>query len=596
MFYSEEKITEVREANDIVDVIGQYVKLDKKGANYFGLCPFHGEKTASFSVNPRKQICYCFGCHKGGNVINFVMEYEHMTYPEAIRHLADRAHIRLPEVQETENDRKYRQHRERLLDLNKDAAYFYHDKLNTPEGEQGLKYFREKRKLSKNTVIHFGLGYAGKTPGELSGYLRSKGYADDELRDSGLITIDEKGYKDKFWNRVMFPIMDINSKVIGFGGRVMGDALPKYLNSPETPIFNKSQVLYGLNFARRSKENFILLCEGYMDVISLHQAGFTNAVACLGTALTENHARLLKRYTDLIVLTQDSDSAGLNAKIRSFPILYSAGLKVNILDMGAYKDPDEFIKANGPDAYRDCIKKSKNAFLYIVNALKDRYDMSDPASRTEYYNDIAARLTMFSDQVERDSYIQSVSVEQMIKYDDLKYLVDKHLMTPGKYLQTSERPETFAAESMTDVPAEKKDTKTEHSENILLYWMIQRPEIIDPIFSILKTDDFTDGVRRTIAEHLLAEKESFNASAFFDSLESGSDECSTAGYIIIGDKEISESEKFEEADLSKFLSQALRNVYSYSINRKIRTGSYEQSELQELFIIKKSIPKLKLTL
>lgn len=595
MFYSEEIINEVRDANDIVDVIGQYVKLDKKGANYFGLCPFHGEKTASFSVNPRKQICYCFGCHKGGNVINFIMEYEHMTYPEAIKHLAERAHISLPEFHETNDDRKHRQHRERLLEIQKDAAYFYHDKLNSPEGEQGLKYFKEKRKLSKNTITHFGLGYAGKTPGELYNYLKSKGYSDSEMKDSGLITIDEKGTKDKFWNRVMFPIMDINNKVIGFGGRVMGDGMPKYLNSPETPIFNKSQVLYGLNFARKTTEKYLLLCEGYMDVISLHQSGFTNAVACLGTALTDRHARLLKRYTGTIILTQDSDEAGINAKIRSFPILHDAGLKVNILDMGAYKDPDEFIKANGPEAYLECIKKSKNAFLFITEAIKKHYDLSDPASRTEYFNDIAKRLTMFKDPVERDNYLQAVSTEQLIKYEDLKYLVEKHLYDSDSYEKPYSQPAPLRKENQEAVN-ERKDSKTERSENILLYWMINRPEIIDSVFSVLDTDDFSKGIRRSIAEKLKVEKKSFNASGFFDSIDSGDEDRSTAGYIFIGDKAVSESEKFDDSDLSKFLSEALRNVLTYSIDKKLKSGAYSQTEIMELIRNKNSIRNLKITI
>lgn len=596
MYYSEETINEVRDANDIVDVVGQYVKLDKKGANYFGLCPFHGEKTASFSVNPRKQICYCFGCHKGGNVINFIMEYEHMTYPEAIRHLAERAHVSLPEVHETTEDSKYRKRRERLLEINRDAAYFYHDKLISPEGETGMKYFREKRQLSKGTVTHFGLGYAGKIPGELYNYLKARGYTDNELSDSGLITIDERGAKDKFWNRVMFPIMDINSKVIGFGGRVLGDGLPKYMNSPETPIFNKSQVLYGLNFARRTSEKYILLCEGYMDVISLHQSGFTNAVACLGTALTDRHAKLLKRYTDTIILTQDSDDAGINARIRSFPILHDAGLKVNILDMGAYKDPDEFIKANGPEAYLECIKKSKNAFLYITDVLKRKYDFSDPAARTDYFNDIAKRLTMFRDPVERDSYLKAVSVEQMIRYDDLKYLVDKHLLDTDAYYRAPETGIQAPDHVQSQVTEEKKNSKTERSENILLYWMTERPEIIRSVFSVLETGDFSDGIRRKIAERLKEEGKSFNASAFIDSLDVSDEERSTAVYIFNGDRAASENEKLDDPGLSKVLSEAVRNIYAYSIDRKIKSGSLDQNGIMNLIRSRNSIKNIKIVL
>lgn len=438
MRYSEDIIEQVRSANDIVDVVGQYVKLTKKGANYFGLCPFHGEKTPSFSVSPQKQIYYCFGCGAGGNVISFLMEYENYSFTEALRYLAERAHIELPAAGEQGAEGQAKsQLRMQLYEVNKEAALYYYQLLHEEAGKSGYAYFREKRALSDRTITHFGLGYSDKTPDDLYRYLKGKGYSDELLQQSGLCLIEERGQRDKFWNRVMFPIMDTNNRVVGFGGRVMGDALPKYLNSPETPIFDKSSLLYGLNFARRSRRNFLLLCEGYMDVIALHQAGFTNAVASLGTAFNEKHARLLKRYTDDVILTQDSDEAGVKAKLRAFPILRDAGLNVRVLTIEGCKDPDELIRTKGPDAYEDCIKAAKNAFLFEIDVLKKQYDLSDPAMKTRFYEETAEKLCMFQEPLERDNYIQAVSREQMIPYEELRQLVAYKVLRVGAGKQSS---------------------------------------------------------------------------------------------------------------------------------------------------------------
>ena len=413
MRYDSETIEKVRNANDIVDVIGRHVRLTKKGANYFGLCPFHGEKTASFSVNQRKQFYHCFGCGVGGSVIDFVMQYENMSFQEAVRALADNAHIELPESSGGE-DRQATELRQKLLDINREAAIYYNSVLKGPEGRIGLEYFMDKRKLKASTITHFGLGFTSKGTDALYKHLKSKGYDDAALSKCGLVTFSEKGTRDKFWNRVMFPIMDTNNRVIGFGGRVMGDGEPKYLNSPETFIFDKSSQLYGLNFAKKSRQKYLLLCEGYMDVIALHQAGFTNAVASLGTAFTDKHARLLKRYTDNVILTQDSDKAGINAKLKAFPILYEAGLNVKVLDTGKYKDPDEFIKAEGAEGYEHCIKNARNAFMFVIDVLKNSYNLADPAEKTEFVRETVDRLCLFKEPMERDNYIDAVSREFML--------------------------------------------------------------------------------------------------------------------------------------------------------------------------------------
>ena len=340
MYYSDDIVEEVRSANNIVDVIGTYVHLTKKGSSYFGLCPFHNEKTGSFSVSESKQMYYCFGCGAGGNVFTFLREYEHMNFGESMNYLAERAGIRLPEQEMSPQEKKARSHKQEILEVNREAARYYYAVLMSEHGKIGRAYLK-KRELSDETVKKFGLGFSEKYSDSLYRYLKAKGYQDELLRDTGLFMVNEKeGMIDKFWNRIMFPILDVNQKVIAFGGRVMGDAKPKYLNSPETEIFDKSRNLYGLYLARCARSHKFILCEGYMDVIALHQAGFSTAVASLGTSFTEGQAKLLERYADSIYLVYDSDNAGVKAILRALPILKKHGLDALVVHLDPYKDPD----------------------------------------------------------------------------------------------------------------------------------------------------------------------------------------------------------------------------------------------------------------
>ena len=378
MYYSEDLIEEVRMKNDIVDVISGYVRLQKKGSSYFGLCPFHNEKSPSFSVSRSKQMYYCFGCGAGGNVFTFLMEYENLSFVEAVQLLADRAGVELPKMEYSKEAKERADLKTTLLEINKAAAQYFYVQLKSEQGRIGYEYLK-KRELSDETIKAFGLGYSNKYSDDLYRYLRSKGYSEDLIRQAGLISTDEKhGVYDKFWNRVMFPIMDVNSRVIGFGGRVMGEAKPKYLNSPETPVFDKSRNLYGLNRARSSRKPYFLLCEGYMDVIALHQAGFTNAVASLGTALTPGHASLIKRYVREVYLTYDSDEAGTRAALRGVPILKDAGISAKVIRMDPYKDPDEFIKNLGAEEFERRIADARNGFLFSLEILEWDYDMNSP--------------------------------------------------------------------------------------------------------------------------------------------------------------------------------------------------------------------------
>ena len=409
MFYTDDTIEEVRSRNDVVDLIGNYIKLTKKGSSYFGLCPFHNEKSPSFSVSRDKQMYYCFGCGAGGNVFTFIMEYENYTFMEAVKYLAERAGIKLPETEMTEEAKNVQGKRQRLLDIHKLAARYFYYQLKGKDGANARSYFEERR-LEGATITHFGLGFSNPYRDDLYQFLRSKGYEDDILKESGLVSIDEKyGAHDKFWNRVMFPIMDVNNKVIGFGGRVLGEGTPKYLNSPETLLFDKSRNLYGLNFARTSRKSYFIICEGYMDVIAMHQAGFNNAVASLGTAFTLQHANLLKRYTEEVLLAYDSDEAGVKAALRAIPMLRSAGLRIKIIHMDPYKDPDEFIKNLGVEAFQERIDQAENSFMFEISILETSFDMADPDGKTRFFNAVAKRLLEFDQELERNNYIEALA-------------------------------------------------------------------------------------------------------------------------------------------------------------------------------------------
>ena len=497
-YYSDELIEEVRSRNDIVDVISCYVRLQKKGSTYFGLCPFHNEKTGSFSVSPAKQMYYCFGCGAGGNVFTFLMEYENFTFPEAMQALADRAGIDLPKQELSGEAKRESDKRSRLLEINKEAGKYYYTLLRSERGAQALSYFR-KRELSDATMQKFGLGYSDKYSDDLYRYLKSKGYEDEILKDSGLVGFDEKrGGHDKFWNRAMFPIMDIHNKVIGFGGRVMGDGEPKYLNSPETKIFDKSRNLYALNFARQSKRPYMLLCEGYMDVIALHQAGFDNAVASLGTSFTSGHASLLKRYTKEVYLTFDSDGAGIKAALRAIPILKEVGLSAKVINMKPYKDPDEFIKALGAEAYQERIDQAENSFMFEIRILQQDYDMKDPEGKTAFQHETAKKLAQFPEEMERNNYIEAVAEHYQMGYENLRKLVNQYGAQGGLAR------EPVKLKSATR-EVKKKEDGMKQSQKLLLTWLIEDTGLFDIVKQYITPEDFTEEIYKKAAEILYAQ-------------------------------------------------------------------------------------------
>ncbi len=566
-YYSDELVEEVRSRNDIVDVISGYVRLQKKGSTYFGLCPFHNEKTGSFSVTPNKQMYYCFGCGAGGNVFTFLMQYENFTFPEALGALAERVGIELPKEEATPQAKREADKRQRLLEINKAAAKYYYVMLRSDRGKRAYEYFHG-RSLSDATMQKFGLGATDQYSNGLYQYLRQQGYEDSILKETGLVTIDERGGRDKFWNRAMFPIMDVRGKVIGFGGRVMGDGEPKYLNSPETKIFDKSRNLYGLNLARVSKRPQILLCEGYMDVIALHQAGFDNAVASLGTAFTIGHANLLKRYTSEVYLTFDSDGAGIKAALRAIPILKEAGLTARVINMKPHKDPDEFIKALGAEAYQKRIDEAENSFLFEIRILEQNYDMKDPEGKTAFYNETAKKLLGFTEEMERNNYIEAVAEKYQIGFENLRRLVN-HFGAMGGIVKGREPLKGSFKEK------KKKEDGMRQSQKLLLTWMIENEKAFEIIRQYISPEDFTEELFRRTARILYQQKKHGEIKAA-DIISTSEDEEEAREIAELFHAKLNEIET--NAEKEKALKETIVRVKQNSLDYRFKHLSPDDSE------------------
>ena len=487
-------LDELIQRNPIEDVVGQYVTLKRSGANMFGLCPFHGEKTASFSVAPDKGIYYCFGCHKGGGAVNFMMEIEGLSYPDAVRALAKRVGMEVPEDEQYQS--RYRQ-QERLWALSKEAARFFVAQLYSPAGAEGLRY-AQKRGMPKSTLTKFGIGFAPNAWTALTDAMRAKGYTDEELKESGLVSVSQKNGRiyDRFRNRLMFPIIDVRGNVIGFGGRVMDNSTPKYLNSPETLIFNKRKNLFGLNLAKKTDKDFLILVEGYMDAIALHQYGFDCAVASLGTSLTEEHAALLTRYTENIVLIYDGDEAGQRAAQRAIPMLEKAGLHIKVLQLKDAKDPDEYLKKFGADKFKLLLEESSNRVEYQLNAIAKKYDIREDEQKVKFITEAAEFISTLSNAVQREVYGHRVADAAKISYDAMKIEVNKAYkrriarekkrqekvsMAPAQALQPKSR--TIRYDNM----------KSAMAEETVLAMVLRESAMLDEIRD-LSAEEFSSGL------------------------------------------------------------------------------------------------------
>lgn len=582
-YYSEELIEEVRSANDIAEVISGYVRLQKKGSTYFGLCPFHNEKTPSFSVSPGKQMYYCFGCGAGGNVFTFLMQYENYTFREAMEALAEQAGIELPKQEMSQKARLEADRRGRVLEINKIAAKYFYAQLRMEQGKIAMEYFK-KRGLSPEIMTKFGLGYSNKFSDDLYQYLHKQGYEDDILKESGLITIDERrGGYDKFWNRVIFPIMDANHRVIGFGGRVMGEGEPKYLNSPETVVFDKSRNLYGLNIARTTRKPYLLLCEGYMDVIALHQAGFDNAVASLGTAFTAGHANLLKRYAKEVYCTFDSDGAGIKAALRAIPILKDAGITTRIIDMKPYKDPDDFMKALGTEEYQKRIEQAQNSFMFQIEVMEQDYNLKDPESKTAFYSAVAGKILEFEEELERENYIQAVAEKYHVGFENFRKLVTNL----GTRAGITRQPRTLKSGISEK---KKKEDGMKQSQKIMLTWLIEEPELFEIVKPYIGPEDFTEVLYREVAGQIFAQyKEGqLNPAKIISMFTDEEQQREVAGLFNARLKEVT-----TQTDKEKALRETIIRMKKNSIDyRSKHLDPADMIGLQKLVADKKSMQQL----
>ncbi|MBQ4522787.1 MAG: DNA primase [Lachnospiraceae bacterium] len=587
MFYSDEFVEQVRSENDIVDIISGYVSLKKKGSNWMGCCPFHHEKTPSFSVNKEKQMYHCFGCGVGGNVFTFLMEYESYSFPEAIEYLAEKVHLPLPARELSEKEKKEADYKFALKELNKEAANYFYLLLKSQRGDTARAYF-EQRGLSEETIKKFGLGYSDVYNNDLYLYLKKKGYKDDLLKDSALVTINEKGGMDKFWNRVMFPILDLQGKVIGFGGRVLGDGEPKYLNSAETKIFDKSRNLYGMYVAKSSRREGYILCEGYMDVISMHQYGFDNAVASLGTAFSVRQAMLLKRYTEQVYLAYDSDGAGVKAALRAIPILKEVGIKARIINMRPYKDPDEFMKNLGPEEFEQRIKKAESSMMFEVRVLAEKYDFTDPENKTAFYHAVAKKLATIPEPLERRSYIQAVSGQYELPEKDLENLVNSY----GQVVQREEI-QNQIKEVQAEERANQKADKSEDAYKLLLTWYINQPVLFNKLKDLISPEDFLEPFFYHLAQNLFSqydEKSEVNPAAILNQYTQIEEQRKAADIF-----QTTLKLEPEAKDNDKALTDIVRKVKLSSIEHEL-ANTEDWNRCQQLIQQKKEILRLNLVL
>ncbi len=583
MIFSDEFIEKVREANPLEEVVGNYVKLERKGFRSWGLCPFHSEKSASFQVDNGRQFYHCFGCGASGDVFTFLMEYDKMNFSEAVTALANRAGIPLPEYRYDPQKKREADERQVLLDIHREAAKFFYYRLKSEAGKNALAYL-DKRGIGENTIKDFAIGYADRAGNTLYEYLKSRDYTDAQLIASGLIVFNETktSVHDKFWNRVMFPIMDVNRRVIAFGGRVLGEGKPKYLNSPETKLFDKSKNLYGLYAAKNTKRGSIMLCEGYMDVISLHQAGFTNAAASLGTALTSQQAALLRRYTKEVLLLYDSDEAGVKAAIKAVSLLRHAGVAVKVVNLHPFKDPDDLVKIAGADELEKRIRDAENGFLFSIRKFGEKLELGDPQNFSDFLHEIARRLSGIEDEIERNSYKSSVCR----MYNINEQLMDKQI---ARLFMQGYRPERIEGEFET-MPKKKKGISADKAERQLLSWISRDPGIWDELKNDLSEEDFSEGINKKIAAAMFERfgNENYAPAAILNRFEDADEKAEAAA--VLEDCELPE----DKADVNRAVRELLFVIKSRSLERRLEemnTGSVEQ--LQLLMQEKRKLEELK---
>lgn len=585
MYYPEELIEEIRLQNSIVEVISNYVSLTKKGNSHFGLCPFHNEKTPSFSVTDDKQMYYCFGCGAGGNVYTFIMEYENYNFVEAVKHLADRVHIALPEAEVSEALKKEMSYKQRLLDANKEAArYFYYQMLH--DSRNKASDYLDSRGIDHENRKKFGLGYSKFLRDDLYRYLMNKGFENQILLDVGLIAEEKtrKGfYYDRFFDRLMFPIFDVHNRVIAFGGRVLSDSNPKYLNSPETKLFVKNRNLYGMNIARTTRNKKIIMVEGYMDVIALHQAGFMNTVASLGTAFTTGQASLIKRYAEEVVIAYDTDNAGIKATLRAIPILKNTGVSVRVLLVEGAKDPDEFINKYGAEQFKVLIDQAIPSFMFEVDQLEKEHNIKDPEGKTKFDIAVANKLLTLGNEMERENYLEAIIDKYKMKRKAMESLIGKL----GKNIGIAAQP----AKKEVILNRDSKDVLMRAQKNMLTF-ITSHNKVFGAVKNYLSPVEFVDPIYKKIAELIYTANEEGKTIEpahmihQFNQLE----EQNQVASIFNNNMPIEHSGQFE-----KMITDNIQIIKRHYIEQLSKNAS-DPRQLQDMLELKKQLDSLNISL
>ena len=508
--YSDELIDEIRNSNDIVDVISKYITLKRSGRNFFGLCPFHKEKSPSFAVSPDKQIFHCFGCGAGGNVIHFISKIENLSFRESLELLANRVNIELPTLQSNEDDKTLKL-KSKVYEINKIAAEFYHENLYKPSSKIAQEYIK-KRKLDNRTLKAFSIGYAGNFD-ELYKILKEKGYTEEEMLASSLVKKSADGrYMDSFRKRLMFPIQDVRDRVIAFGGRVLDDSKPKYINSPENIVYSKGRNLFGLNVARKHETKKIIVVEGYMDAISLYQRGITNVVASLGTALTEAQGRLLRRHSEKIILGYDADGAGQAAILRGMEILQNMGCDIRVLQIEGAKDPDEYVTKYGPERFQKCVENAISLVEFKVKMLKKDLNLEVTSDKIKFLNEIAKILAKVTNQMEREIYIEKLSKDYQISKEAIQAEVNKIMYANSSGGKKLEKPvRTYKVNNLQESTQVSKDILKR--ENMVIYLLMNSPEkTYEKLKNVVNSQNFQDKINAQILGKLYEELEKGNSN------------------------------------------------------------------------------------
>lgn len=583
MRYPEHIIEQIREQSDIVSIISEYTSLNKKGSSYVGLCPFHNEKTPSFSVSEDKQLYYCFGCGAGGNVITFLMQKENMSFIEVIKYLAERENIKLDETYLSEEEAESNKKRAQLLEILKESARYFHYSLRMPENEEAMNYLTG-RGLKMETIKHFGLGYASHQFNDLYEYLRQKGYSDQLLLESGLFLQGKQNPNriyDRFAGRVIYPIFDLSKKVIAFGGRVLDGSLPKYLNSPENVLFNKSRTLYGMHLAKNSGAPYFILVEGYMDVIAMHQAGFSQTVASLGTAFTSGHAKLLKRHTKDVVILYDSDGAGQKAALRAIPILRAEGLKVKVLLLQEGKDPDEYLKTHGYEAMKALIEGAPSDIWFQIRMIEKKYDLNVPEEKVKFLQEIAGLLAETSSSIEQAIYLKEVSKTYEIDEEAFKAEMNRY------YQQGMRR--AVIKEETREVSSSHQKKQVFNNEVMFLASLYHYPNLGRHVQSYLKPEFFEEGLLFDLAKAILEALKSGQEidMTYFTTHYPEVEEQNIISHVLIY-----KDQRYEDTTiLQKMITENVKRLNKSYIEKRLKETK-DVKEVQELLFAKKELDKL----